>query len=149
VLSGQFRENVESKSEVTHRSADQCHRHRTQSVITRRPPPNTSDRSAKTKTTNLNFAQGTKVDALRTTTSYFHTVWNAFVQNQDGSMQWIPEQIVGTGEDFHNQVDDRKVKTTLYKVRWMGYDRTGDTWEPIIHLQGYPSISLTKMSISM
>jgi hypothetical protein len=28
--------------------------------------PSTSDRSTKTKTTNLNLAQGTKVDALRT-----------------------------------------------------------------------------------
>ncbi len=27
-------------------------------------------------------------------------------------MQWIPEQIVGIGEDFHSQVDDGKVKTT-------------------------------------
>jgi hypothetical protein len=32
------------------------------------------------------------------------------------------------------------VKTTLHKVRWSGYDRTGDTWEPIIHLQGYDSM---------
>jgi hypothetical protein len=32
--------------------------------------PSTSDRSTKTKTTNLNLAQGTKVDALRTVTSY-------------------------------------------------------------------------------
>ncbi len=28
-------------------------------------------------------------------------------------MQWIPEQIVGIGEDFHNQVVDGKVKTTM------------------------------------
>jgi len=41
-------------------------------------------------------------------------------------MQWIPEQIVEIGEDFHSQVDDGKVKTTLYKVRWSGYDRTLD-----------------------
>ena len=30
-------------------------------------------------------------------------------------MQWIPEQVVGILEYFHNQVDDDKVKTTLYK----------------------------------
>ena len=52
----------------------------------------------------------------------------AFAQQKDGSMQWIPEQIVGIGEDFHSQVDDGKVKTTVYRVRWSGYDRTGDTW---------------------
>jgi hypothetical protein len=40
--------------------------------------PSTSDRSTKTKTTNLNLVQGTKVDALRTTTSYFDKGWNAF-----------------------------------------------------------------------
>jgi hypothetical protein len=40
--------------------------------------PSTSDRSTKTKTTNLNLAQGTKVDALRTATSYFDMGWNAF-----------------------------------------------------------------------
>jgi hypothetical protein len=52
-------------------------------------------------------------------------------------MRWIAEQNVGIVEDFHRQVDDDKVKTTLYKVRWSGYDRTGDLWEQITHLQGY------------
>jgi hypothetical protein len=39
---------------------------------------NTSDRRTKTKTTNLNLVQGTKVDALRTVTSYFDKDWNVF-----------------------------------------------------------------------
>ena len=56
--------------------------------------PSTSDKNTKTKTTNLNLAQGTTVDALRTATSYFDKGWNAFAQQKDGSIQWIPEQIV-------------------------------------------------------
>ncbi len=46
--------------------------------------------------------------------------WNEFTQKKDSSIQWIPEQIVKIGEDFHNQVNDGKVKTTLYKTRWSG-----------------------------
>ncbi len=41
------------------------------------------------------------------------------------------------GEDFHSQVVDGKTRTTLYKVRYEGYDKKDNTWEPITHLQGY------------
>jgi hypothetical protein len=40
--------------------------------------PSTSDRNTKTKATNLDLSQGTKVDALRTVTSYFDKGWIAF-----------------------------------------------------------------------
>ncbi len=68
-------------------------------------------------TTNRNLAQGKENDAVHTVTSYFDPVWNSFSKHTDGSMQWIPKQIVAIGEDFHNQVGDGKVRTTLYKVR--------------------------------
>ncbi len=50
--------------------------------------PSTSDRITKTKTTNLNLTQGTKVDALRTATFYFDKGWNAFAQ-QRKKQKWL------------------------------------------------------------
>ncbi len=32
-------------------------------------------------------------------------------------------QIVTIGEDFHSQVGDGKIRTTLDRVRWEGYDK--------------------------
>jgi hypothetical protein len=59
--------------------------------------------------------------------SYFDPVWNVFSKHTDGSIPWIPKQIVTTiGEDFHRQVGDGKVRTTLYKFRWEGYDKKDD-----------------------
>ena len=64
-------------------------------------------------TTNRNLAQGKASDVVRTATPYFDAVWNAFSKHTDGSMQRIPKQIVAIGEDFHSQVGDGKVRTTL------------------------------------
>jgi hypothetical protein len=72
--------------------------------------------------------------------SYFDPVWNEFLKHTDGSMKWIPKQIVEIGEDFHTQVGDGKIRTTIYKVRWEGYDKKYDTWEPITYLQGYDTM---------
>jgi hypothetical protein len=58
---------------------------------------------------------------------FFSSDWNVFAKQTDGSIQWIPEQLVGLGEDFHSQVDNGNLKTTLYKVRWRAYDSKGDT----------------------
>ena len=44
----------------------------------------TPDKS--TKTSNRNLAQDVQTDFVRTTTSYFDPVWNAFSQYTDGSM---------------------------------------------------------------
>ena len=54
-------------------------------------------------------------------------------RHTDG-LSFSPSQIVGIGEDFHSQVDDGKAKTTLYKVRWQGYDRKDDTLESITRI---------------
>ncbi len=35
---------------------------------------------------------------------------------------------------------DGKIRTTLYKVRYEGYDKKDNTWEPITHLQGYATM---------
>jgi hypothetical protein len=59
------------------------------------------------------------VDALRNATSYFDKGWNAFVQQKDGSMQWIPEQIVGIGEDFYSQVDNGNTRP---RIKFVGAD---------------------------
>jgi hypothetical protein len=66
-------------------------------------------------------------DAVRTVTSCFDPVWNAFSKHTDGSMKWIPKQIVAIGENFHSQVGDKKIRDTLYKVRWEGYNKKDDT----------------------
>ena len=76
----------------------------------------TSEKGAADKnkaTTNRNVAQGKASDVVRTATSYFDAVRNAFSKHTDGSMQRIPKQIVAIDEDFHSQVGDGKVRTTL------------------------------------
>jgi hypothetical protein len=53
--------------------------------------PIASDKGApdkSTKVSNRNLAQGQQTDDVRTVTSYFDPVWNAFLQHTDGSMQW-------------------------------------------------------------
>jgi hypothetical protein len=69
------------------------------------------------KTSNRNLTKGKELESVRTVTSCFDPVWNAFSQHPDGSMQWIRKNIVGIGEDFHDQVGDGKVRSTLYDTR--------------------------------
>ena len=66
-------------------------------------------------TTNRNLVQGKENDSVHTVTSYFDPVWNAFSKHTDGSMQWIPKQIVAMGEDFHSQVGEGKVRSLAAK----------------------------------
>jgi hypothetical protein len=89
---------------------------------------------------SLTLSSGKADDAVRTQRHTFIrqiadlvlTIWgwnhSACAQQTDGSMQWIPAQIGGIGED--SQVDYGKAKTTLYKVRWQGYDRKDDAKLP-------------------
>ena len=49
-------------------------------------------------------------------------------------------QIVAIGEDFHSQVGDDKVRSVMYQVRWEGYDKKDETWDPITLLQGYATM---------
>ena len=77
-------------------------------------------------TTNRNLAQGKERDTVRTATSFFDSVWNAFSRHTDGSMQWIPKQIVAMGEDFHSQVGEGKVRELLC-TKFVGKDTTRRT----------------------
>ena len=103
---------------VPRRSADLRHC-RTQSVLKRRVshPSHLTGPLIRVEITKIQEHQGEQTDAVRSDTSYFDPACNAFSQHTDGSLQWIPKQIVAIGEDFHSQVGDGKVKTTLYKVR--------------------------------
>ena len=51
---------------------------------------------------------------MSTGTSYFDPVWNTF-SHANGSMRWIPKQIVSIGEDFQSQVDDVAFKESHAK----------------------------------
>jgi hypothetical protein len=98
-------------------------------------PHTTAEKGADDKnksTTNRNLAQGKGNDDVRTSTSYFDEVWNAFSKQTDGSKQWIPKQIVAIGEDYHSQVGDGKigdgkVRTFLYNLKFVGKDTTRKT----------------------
>ena len=73
-------------------------------VDTTRARKNSSTPVASDKTTEKGAADKNKATTNRN---------NVFSKHTDGSMQWIPKQIVTIGEDFHSQVGDGKVRTTL------------------------------------
>jgi hypothetical protein len=55
---------------------------------------------------------------VHTATSYFDPVWNAFSKHTDGSMQWIPKQIVAIGEEglcheFEQIIEDECIHTVF------------------------------------
>jgi hypothetical protein len=79
--------------------------------------PITSDRNTKTKTTNLNLAEGTKVDDLRTTTSYFDKNWNAIAQQKDGSIQSPEDEFVWL-DMFCGAVRDEACEDSETSHRW-------------------------------
>ena len=69
--------------------------------------PITSDRTddkggpdKNTKTSNKNLTQGKQTDDVHTSTSYFDPVWTVFSKHTDGSLQWIPKQIVDMSHDM-------------------------------------------------
>jgi len=61
--------------------------------------------------------QGKETDTVPTVTSYFDPVWNSFSYHTNGSIPWIPKKLMAIGDDFHSQVGDGKVRTTLYVSR--------------------------------
>ena len=56
--------------------------------------PIMSDRSNKTKTTNVNLVQDKTVHTLGTSTSYYSDCWNVFVQKKDDCIKFVGEDII-------------------------------------------------------
>ena len=78
------------------------------------------------KADNRNLAQGDPTLAVRTATSYFDAGWNEYARKKDGvhpGMGSRKEKIVGIAQDCHKMIDVGKSKTTLYRVRWKGYEQ--------------------------
>jgi hypothetical protein len=51
-----------------------------------------------------------------TTTSYFDPVWNTFPQHTDGSLKWIPKQIVTIGEDYVKCMSGGSLRGEVFDV---------------------------------